>query len=109
MKVALGQMLVEPGEKQANLARAESCIAQAAQQGAEVVLLPEAMPLGWTHPSARNLADEVPAGESCARLREAAPGVCLRWYRRTGRQPPVQCSGARGPGGPGAPTPSQDS
>lgn len=72
MKVALAQMLVEPGEKQANLARAESWIAQAASRGAEIVVLPEAMPLGWTHPSARTLADEIPNGESCARLRQAA-------------------------------------
>jgi predicted amidohydrolase len=72
MKVALAQMLVEPGEKQINLARAESCIAQAASRGAEMVVLPEAMPLGWTHPSARTLADEIPNGESCARLRQAA-------------------------------------
>lgn len=72
MKVALAQMLVEPGEKQTNLLRAESWIAQAAQRGAEVVVLPEALTLGWTHPSARTLADEIPDGESCARLRAAA-------------------------------------
>ena len=72
MKVALVQMLVEPGEKQANLARAESWIAQAANAGGEIVVLPEAMPLGWTHPSARTLADEIPNGESSARLRQAA-------------------------------------
>ena len=51
MIVALTQMLVEPGEKQANLARAESWIGQAAERGAEIVVLPEAMPLGWTHPN----------------------------------------------------------
>lgn len=72
MRVALAQMLVEPGEKQSNLERAESWIAQAARAGAEVVVLPEAMPLGWTHPSARRLADEIPAGESCTRLCRAA-------------------------------------
>ena len=72
MKIALAQMLVEPGEKQANLARGESWIAAAARAGADAVVLPEAMPLGWTHPSARNHADEIPGGESCARLRQAA-------------------------------------
>lgn len=65
-------MLVEPGEKQANLARAESWIAQAVERGAEIVVLPEALTLGWTHPSARTLADEIPGGESCERLRTAA-------------------------------------
>ena len=72
MKIALAQMLVEPGEKQANLARAESWIAQAAARGAEVVVLPEALTLGWTHPSVHTLADEIPGGESCARLAQAA-------------------------------------
>ena len=72
MKIALAQMLVEPGQKQANLARAESWIARAAGRGAEIVVLPEALTLGWTHPSARTLADEIPDGESCGRLRRAA-------------------------------------
>jgi predicted amidohydrolase len=72
MKIALAQMLVEPGEKQANLARAESWIARAARGGADVVVLPEAMPLGWTHPSARTDADQIPEGESCDRLLRAA-------------------------------------
>ncbi len=72
MRIALAQMLVEPGEKQANLTRAEARVAQAARNSAEIVVLPEAMPLGWTHPSARTLADEIPDGESCRRLRHAA-------------------------------------
>ncbi|HEY0552569.1 MAG TPA: carbon-nitrogen hydrolase family protein [Verrucomicrobiae bacterium] len=90
MKVALAQILVEPGEKQANLARAESWIAQAASRGAEIVVLPEAMPLGWTHPSARTLADEIPNGESCARLRAAARQhgifVCAGVLERAGEK-----------------------
>lgn len=72
MKLAMVQMLVEPGAKEANLARAEQRIAEAAARGAELVVLPEAMPLGWTHPSARELADEVPGGASCAALARAA-------------------------------------
>lgn len=88
MKIALAQMLVEPGEKQANLARAEAWIAQAAGRDAEVVVLPEALTLGWTHPSARTLADEIPSGESCARLRVAARAhrifVCAGLVERAG-------------------------
>jgi predicted amidohydrolase len=72
MKLAVVQMLVEPGQKLSNLARAEQRIAEAAGRGAEVVLLPEAMPLGWTHPSALTDADVIPGGESCARLKQAA-------------------------------------
>ena len=72
MKLAIVQMLVEPGRKEANLDRAEQRIADAATKGAQVILLPEAMPLGWTHPSARTEADAIPGGESCLRLRQAA-------------------------------------
>lgn len=90
MKVALAQMLVEPGEKQANLERAESWIAEASGCGAEVVVLPEAMPLGWTHPSARTLADEIPDGESCVRMRRAARAhelfICAGIVERAGDQ-----------------------
>ena len=88
MKVALAQMLVVPGDKQANLNRAESWIALAASRSADVVVLPEALPLGWTHPSARTLADEIPDGESCARLRAAARAqhifVCSGLVERAG-------------------------
>lgn len=88
MKVALAQMLVAPGEKENNLARAESWIAQAAARGADVVVLPEALTLGWTHPSARTLADEIPGGESCAWLAQAARAndvfVCAGIIERAG-------------------------
>jgi predicted amidohydrolase len=90
MKLAMVQMLVEPGQKEANLARAERWIAEAAAQDADVVVLPEALPLGWTHPSARNEADEIPEGESCVRLRRAAKQhgvmVCAGVIERAGRK-----------------------
>ena len=72
MKLAMAQMLVEPGQKQSNLGRAEQWIVRAAAQQADVIVLPEAMPLGWTHSSARTDADEIPNGESCIRLQRAA-------------------------------------
>src|SRR5688500_1817265 len=71
-KLALGQMLVEGGAKEANVARAEMFIARAAASGARVVLLPEALNLGWTHGAARTEADAIPDGETCTRLRAAA-------------------------------------
>jgi predicted amidohydrolase len=88
VKLALAQMLVEPGNKQGNLSRAERLIAEAANQMADVVLLPEAMTLGWTHPSARTEADVVPDGVSSQRLREAARRhrvfVCAGIVERSG-------------------------
>lgn len=90
MKLAMAQMLVEPGQKEVNLARAERWIAAAAAQGADVVALPEALPLGWTHPSARTEADEIPEGESCVRLRRAAMKhrvmVCAGIIERAGEK-----------------------
>jgi predicted amidohydrolase len=71
-RLALIQMQVEGGAKQANLARAERHIAAARHAGADVVLLPEALNLGWTHGAARTEADAIPDGESCTRLRAAA-------------------------------------
>ncbi len=65
-------MRVEGGAKEANLARAERYITESAAAGAQVVLLPEALNLGWMHASARTDADVFPDGESCARLRRSA-------------------------------------
>jgi predicted amidohydrolase len=65
-------MRVAPGRKADNLRRAEEWIRRAAEGGVQVVVLPEAMPLGWTDASARELADEIPGGESCELLRRCA-------------------------------------
>lgn len=68
-RLALVQMLVTGGDKQANLARAEQRIAEAAANGAEVVLLPEAMTIGWTWPVMDSgLVDDLPGGETGLRL-----------------------------------------
>lgn len=83
-------MLVEPGRPRENLARAETRIAAAAAAGAEVVLLPECLDLGWTHPSARELAGGVPHGESCGRLMAAARrhqvAVCAGLVEQSGTE-----------------------
>jgi predicted amidohydrolase len=74
MKLKLGmvQMRVEGGAAAANLDRAVAWIGKAAATDAEVVLLPEALDLGWTHPSARTDAAAIPDGTPCRRLRDAA-------------------------------------
>lgn len=65
-------MLVEPGRMEANLARAEQRVREAAARGAQLVVLPEALDCGWTHPSAREHAGPIPGGAACERLRAAA-------------------------------------
>jgi predicted amidohydrolase len=87
-KLALVQMLVEGGRKEANLRRATDRIREAAASGAQVVVLPEAMTLGWTHSSAKSDADEIPGSDCCLRLREAARAnriyVCAGLVERAG-------------------------
>jgi predicted amidohydrolase len=71
-RLAMVQMYVEPGALQKNLDHASELIAAAAREGADVVLLPEVMDLGWTHPSARKLAGPIPGGAACRAVCDAA-------------------------------------
>ena len=50
VKLAMAQMLVEGGRLGENLRRAAEMIAAAASQGCQIVVLPECLDLGWTHP-----------------------------------------------------------
>ncbi|MDA0841836.1 MAG: carbon-nitrogen hydrolase family protein [Planctomycetota bacterium] len=60
LKIGMAQILVEGGQPESNLARAAARIQEAAHLGCKVVVLPECMDLGWTHPSARELAQPIP-------------------------------------------------
>jgi predicted amidohydrolase len=67
-KLAIAQMLVKGGALEANLEHAAEMISEAAENGAQMVLLPEAMDLGWTDPSALTMAEPVPGGKSAQML-----------------------------------------
>jgi len=86
MKLTIAQMFVEPGNKSMNLARAGRCISEA--KDTDVVLLPEALTLGWTDPSALTEADSIPDGASCQFLCAAAKQrgvfVCAGLVERAG-------------------------
>ena len=71
-KLAMAQMMVEAGKLDANLDRAAKRIGEAAAHGAKIVVLPEVMDLGWTDPSAKTMAYEIPDGKTCRRLRDVA-------------------------------------
>lgn len=78
IKVAMGQMLVEGGRLQENLARAVEMVGQAGRQGCQIVVLPECLDLGWTHPTAGSSASEIPGSTSAVLCRAAAEaGVYL--------------------------------
>ncbi|TGE20074.1 carbon-nitrogen hydrolase family protein [Hymenobacter elongatus] len=60
VRIGLGQLLVEGGEPHRNLERAAQMIADAAHQGCDLILLPETLDFGWTHPSALDEAQPIP-------------------------------------------------
>src|SRR4051794_18480387 len=60
IRIGMAQTLVEGGRPGPNLDRAVTAIRQAADRGCHVVVLPECLDLGWTDPSARELAQPIP-------------------------------------------------
>jgi predicted amidohydrolase len=71
-RLAIVQMYVEPGNKEKNLVHARELVKAAASDKADVILLPEVMDIGWTHPSAKYSAGSIPDGETCRRICEMA-------------------------------------
>jgi predicted amidohydrolase len=70
-RIGMAQMLVEGAQPVANLSRAETFILEAADKGCRLVVLPECLDLGWTDPSARQLAQPIP-GPHSQQLAQAA-------------------------------------
>jgi len=89
LRLAMAQMRVEWGAPGSNLAHACDLVAEGAAQGCELVLLPECLDIGWTHPDTCALAEPVPGPRSrmlaaaaqrhavwvVAGLTEATPGA----------------------------------
>ena len=71
-RVGMAQILVEGGCPRPNLDRAVGAIARAAAEGCRLVVLPECLDLGWTHPSARDLAQPIPGAHSDCLARAAS-------------------------------------
>jgi predicted amidohydrolase len=69
--VGMGQILVEGGAVAENLARAVAMIRRAAEKGCRLVVLPECLDCGWTHPDSPRLAKPIP-GPSSEILEKAA-------------------------------------
>lgn len=62
--LGLGQLLVEGGQCDENLVRADRMIHRAGTAGCRIVVLPECLDLGWTSPSAKDLAAPIPGPHS---------------------------------------------
>ena len=71
MRLGMGQIAVQWGDAEGNLARAVAMIGRAAAAGCQMVVLPECLDLGWTHPDARRQALPIP-GPRSQRLADAA-------------------------------------
>lgn len=86
-RLAMAQILVEPGEVERNLSRALDAIDQATESAAEVVVLPECLDVGWTELSARRLAEPIPGSRSdrlCAAARSGGLYVVAGLTERDG-------------------------
>jgi predicted amidohydrolase len=86
-RLALVQMYVEPGALQKNLDHAAGLISEAADGGADVVLLPEVMDLADSSVS-QALADSVPGGvpaQPCKAARDNNVYLCAGIVERDDR------------------------
>ena len=72
-RLAMAQMRVEWGGAERNLAHATDLVGEGAAQGCAVVVLPECLDMGWTHPDAAALALPIPGPRS-----EALGGAARR-------------------------------
>ena len=74
LRVAAGQMLVEGGDVDGNMNRAIAMVDEAARRGCRIVVLPECLDVGWTHPLACELAEPIP-GPRSQQIAGAAAGA----------------------------------
>lgn len=79
IKVGMGQLLVEGGEPLRNLSRAREMIEDASDKKCDIILLPECLDLGWTHPSAKIEAQPIPGSysdELCKYANDSGIYIC---------------------------------
>ena len=66
LKIGMIQLLVEGGEPDRNIERAAKYVEMAAKENVDIVLLPETLDLGWTHPCVLEEAEVIPGKRSDA-------------------------------------------
>lgn len=89
LKIGMVQLLVEGGEAERNMQRAEKYIEQAVQENVDIILLPETMDLGWTHPSIFEESETIPGKRSdflCALARKHEVYICGGLTERDGEK-----------------------
>jgi predicted amidohydrolase len=89
LKIGMVQLLVEGGEAERNMQRAEKYIEQAVQDNVDIILLPETMDLGWTHPSIFEESETIPGKRSdflCELARKHEVYICGGLTERDGEK-----------------------
>jgi predicted amidohydrolase len=89
VKIGLGQLLVEGGEPERNLERAEKMAGEAAAKGCQILLLPECLDLGWCHPTAKVESLPIPGPYSdriCALALKHKMYICAGLTERDGER-----------------------
>jgi len=80
IRIAMAQILVEGGEPERNMQRAEKMIIEAVKDRCDIVLLPETMDLAWTHPSCMEEAVPIPGSRSeffCELAKQYCVWICV--------------------------------
>ena len=80
MKIGICQLLVEGGEPERNIERAQKLIEKSVAQSCDLVLLPETLDFAWTHPSIYEEAEPIPGLYSdyfCELARKYQVWICL--------------------------------
>lgn len=86
MQLALIQLLVEGTEPERNFERAARYVAQAAQAGCQIALLPETIDFAWTHPNALQEAQPIPGSHSqffCDLAKQYGIYICVGLTEQT--------------------------
>ncbi|MCC6600737.1 MAG: carbon-nitrogen hydrolase family protein [Crocinitomicaceae bacterium] len=87
--IGLGQLLVEGGEPDRNMARAIRMIEEAAEKKCDIILLPETMDFAWTHPSGIEEAEPIPGKYSnmfCEQAAKYGIFICVGLTEKKGNK-----------------------
>lgn len=87
LTIGMAQILVETGKIKNNMERARESIKMANEKNCDVVVLPECLDIGWTNPSASDLAEEIPGSRSiylCEAAKEFSIYVVAGLTERSG-------------------------
>jgi N-carbamoylputrescine amidase len=87
VNIAMCQIEIVDGDKEGNLARIDTALADATRLGAQIVCFPECVFYGWANPDAHTLAQPIPGADSdriCALAVKYGVYVCVGMVEKEG-------------------------